>query len=51
MEQGARDYGERSFTRDPAGLPDEVMQELEDVCGWSFILWCRLRAIEEELKR
>ncbi len=46
LDKGAREYGERSFERPPGELVGEVMQELEDVVGWSFILWCRLRALE-----
>lgn len=42
LAAGAREYGDRSFTRPPAELVDEVMQELEDVAGWSLLLWLRL---------
>jgi hypothetical protein len=46
MAAGAREYGEASFARDPEDLCDEIRQEIEDVCGWAFILWCRVRDIE-----
>lgn len=39
---GATTYGDASFTRPAAELVDEVQQELEDVCGWSLLLWIRL---------
>ncbi len=39
---GAATYGNTSFTRPAAELVDEVQQELEDVCGWSLLLWIRL---------
>ncbi len=45
LERGASEHGERSFTRAPAELCGEVEQELLDVCGWAFILWCRIAAI------
>lgn len=39
---GAATYGDHSFTRPAAELVDEIQQELEDVCGWSLLLWIRL---------
>ncbi len=45
LQQGATTYGDRSFHREPADLAGEVEQELLDVCAWSFILWCRVRAL------
>lgn len=39
---GAKTYGDASFTRPATELVDEVQQELEDVCGWSLLLWIRL---------
>jgi hypothetical protein len=42
LEAGAATYGNRSFTRPAAELVDEIQQELEDVCGWSLLLWIRL---------
>lgn len=42
LAAGAREYGDVSFTRPAAELIDEIQQELEDVCGWAFILWLRL---------
>lgn len=39
---GAATYGDASFKRPAAELVEEVMQELEDVCGWSLVLWVRL---------
>lgn len=42
---GADTYGDASFTRPAAELVDEVQQELEDVCGWSLLLWLRLERL------
>ena len=42
---GAVTYGEASFQRPAAELVEEVQQELEDVCGWSLILWIRLERL------
>jgi hypothetical protein len=38
---GAATYGDASFNRPAGELVDEVQQELEDVCGWSLLLWIR----------
>src|SRR5262249_4799044 len=49
LRQGAVIYGDLSFARDPADLAGEVEQELLDVCAWSFIVWCRVRALRDAL--
>ncbi len=45
LEQGAQTYSDRSFEQAPDVLVGEIEQELLDVCAWSFILWCRIRAL------
>jgi hypothetical protein len=50
LEQGARDYGDISFTRPAVELVDEIQQELEDVCGWGLILWLRLDRLRSHLE-
>ena len=45
--KGARAYGDGSFSKSPAKLCEEIRQELDDVMGWGFILWCRLQKISE----
>ena len=45
LEAGAATYGNTSFTRPAAELVDEIQQELEDVCGWSLLLWIRLERL------
>jgi hypothetical protein len=49
LHEGAKTYGTRSFSRDPSELIREVREELIDVCGWSFVLSERLRALETAL--
>lgn len=51
LERGAIEYGNRSMIRPAVDLIDEVQQELEDVTGWSAILWLRLEAIREKAER
>ena len=48
---GARTYGNASFTRPAAELVDEVMEELEDVCGWGLILWLRLERLRKRVEQ
>jgi hypothetical protein len=45
LEAGARSHGDASFRREPAEVAGEIEQELLDVCGWAFVLWCRLRRL------
>jgi hypothetical protein len=47
LQAGAKEYGDVSFTRPVVELVDEIQQELEDVSGWSLLLWSRL----EKLRR
>lgn len=51
LEAGAATYGDRSFTRPAADLVDEIQQELEDVCGWGFLLWIRLERLRSAVER
>ena len=48
LEMGREEYRDRAFTRPPEELIREIEQELLDVCGWAFILWCRLAALGSE---
>jgi hypothetical protein len=49
LEAGREDYGDRSFTRPPPELVDEIAEELLDVCAWSFILWHRVEGLRDRL--
>ena len=51
MNKGAREYGDRSFSEHPSLLVAEIQEELQDVCGWGFILWTRLEQIKAALER
>lgn len=48
-QRGAVEYGDRSYERPLPELIDETMEELADVCGWSFILWSRLRDLKAKV--
>lgn len=51
MEAGHREYGDKSFSRDPLELLGEVEEELMDISGWSLILYTRLKEIKKQLKK
>lgn len=47
---GAATYGDMSFHCPPADFVDEVMQELEDVAGWSLLLWIRPDRLRDQVE-
>ena len=47
---GRRAYGDRSFSKDPRELLEEVEQELLDVCGWSYVLYRRVAEMRDALR-
>jgi hypothetical protein len=47
LQAGEGEYQNRSFARPPAELAGEIEEELEDVAGWAFILWCRIARLRE----
>lgn len=47
LEKGR--HSDRSFRRPPGEFLAEIREELADVCGWSFVLWCRLNDLEKRL--
>ena len=49
LEKGQAEYGDASFQRPPGELVGEIAEELADVCGWAFVLWCRIRGLEKEV--
>lgn len=46
LEQGRREYGDSALSRPLPELRGELAEELEDVCGWAFLLWLRVRRID-----
>jgi hypothetical protein len=47
LDAGRRVYGDSSFERPLKRVVTEIQEELEDVCGWSFILWTRLQNLKQ----
>ena len=50
LRLGADEYGDDSFSRSGPELLQEIKAEVVDICGWSFVLFCRLRDLEQKLK-
>ncbi len=50
LEQGAIEYGDRSFSAEATKLIDEINEELIDIVGWAVPLHARLRAIKLKLQ-
>lgn len=48
LAQGARVYGDSSLDLPTPRLLNEIQQELEDVAGWSVLLWARLERIRKQ---
>jgi hypothetical protein len=49
LAMGAEIYGDQSFDAASDRLVVEIQQELMDVLGWGFILWCRFQALKTKL--
>ncbi len=47
LDAGRAAYGDRSFDGAPEDLAREIQEELEDVCGWAFVLWERIRRLTD----
>ncbi len=50
LRKGADEYENKSFSKDPLTLVQEIQEELLDVANWSFILYKRMRIIEKALR-
>ena len=51
LTMGQIEYGDRSFRLPLEELMGEIEEELADVCGWAFVLWCRVCALRETLRK
>jgi hypothetical protein len=49
LEEGAKSYGNASFSLNPQMLIGEIEEEIMDVCNWSFILFMRLQKMREAI--
>ena len=49
LERGRAEYEDRSFSRDPVELLEELQQEALDLAGWGSVLWHRLEQMRAAL--
>jgi len=49
LENGKNDYGDASFERPIEEVVHELQAECLDLAGWGFILWSRLKGLENRL--
>lgn len=43
LARGAEEYGDASLKRPLAETVEEMLQEVEDIAGWAFVMWVQLR--------
>lgn len=48
--QGALEYGERSWSREPHENISEAMEELVDTSNWACMAYTRLRQLRDKLE-
>lgn len=48
-ERGAKTYGEASFDKPLPRTLDELLDELLDLSGWSWVMFVRIEALKEAL--
>ena len=51
MEAGAKSYGDVSFQKSVTDLLTDIQQELEDVCGWSGVLWGKIEMLKDAIRK
>jgi hypothetical protein len=51
LDAGQLEYGDRSFSQPSGELLDEIEEELLDVIGWAYPLWCRLQKLRAAIDR
>ena len=49
LEQGHREYGDKSFDLPLGKLVKELQAEVLDIAGWGLILFARLRHLEHTI--
>jgi len=46
---GAAEYGDSSFERPVGEVAGEISEELLDVAGWAWVMWCRVEALRRHV--
>ena len=47
MEKGFLEYGDASFDRTVGDLLTEIEEEVLDICGWSVILYSKIKEMRK----
>ncbi len=50
LMKGVVTYENKSFSKSPGVLLEELKQEALDLAGWGFILWCRLEKMRAAIE-
>lgn len=50
LEVGAEEYGDKSFSNPAIKTIDDILEELMDVVGWTFILSVRVNDLRSQLE-
>ena len=45
LKAGHKEYGDGSFNKPVTALVDELIEELYDICGWSFVALAHLKDV------
>ena len=48
MEQGFKEYGDKSFERPIEELFGELEEEVLDICGWGLILYTKIKELSKK---
>ncbi len=53
LAKGFQEYGNQSVGRPALNTRAEILEEIEDIAGWAFVMWCqarqRLEAVAERI--
>ncbi len=51
MDKGRQEHTDASFDKPATDLVDEITEEILDICGWSVLLYTRLKRLKKAVKR
>jgi len=51
MLKGFYSYGDKSFSRDPKELMNEIQAEIIDIAGWGMVLWQRIEDLKKKWRK
>lgn len=51
LQKGAVEYGDASFDKPIPETIEQLMEEVEDIAGWAFVLWGNLHKRLDRIRR